>query len=69
MVHGMSRLQGYKNCYVGSPFLQCMIHPLFWGVWGAWITFKRAEMKKPLGMGFYSTALIAQNGPSIEIHV
>ena len=42
-------LQGYKN--EGSPFLWYLIHPLFFGVLGAWMTIKKAEMKKPLGIG------------------
>ena len=24
-----------------------LIHPLFWGVLGAWMTFKKAEIQKP----------------------
>ena len=51
MVHGKSRLQGYKNSYVGSPSLRCIIHPSFFGVLGEWMTFKKAEMKKLLRKG------------------
>ena len=44
MVHGKSRLQGYKNPYGGSPLSRYLIHPLFWGVLGAWMTFNKVEM-------------------------
>ena len=50
-MHGLSRLGGYKNCYLGSPFLRYLIHPLYWEVSGAWMTFKKAEMKKILRNG------------------
>ena len=46
MVHGKSGLQGYKNRYGGSPFLGYLIHPLFWGVLGAWMTFKNHPLLK-----------------------
>ena len=44
MVHGKSRLQGYKNHYGESPFLWYLIHFLFFGVLEVWI--KKAEMEK-----------------------
>jgi hypothetical protein len=44
-------LQRYKNHYEGSPFFQYLIHPLFWGFLGAWMTFKKAEMENTLGNG------------------
>ena len=28
-----------------------LIHPLFWGVLGVWVTFKKAEMEKTLRNG------------------
>ena len=39
-------MRGYEIRYVGSLFCQCLIHSLFWGCWGAWMTFKKAEMPK-----------------------
>ncbi len=54
MVHGKSRLQGFEKIYVGMLFSGYLIYPLFWGVcrfWGAWMTFKMAEMAKTLGNG------------------
>ena len=50
-VHRKSRLRGYKNRYVGSPILQYLILPLFFGVLGARMTFKKAEMAKTLRNG------------------
>jgi hypothetical protein len=41
----------YKNRYGGSLFSGYLIHPLFLGVLGAWTTFRKAEILKPLGMG------------------
>ena len=32
----------------GSPFLQYLIHLLFWGGFGAWMTFKKAEVEEIL---------------------
>jgi hypothetical protein len=41
-----------KKLYGGSPFWQYLIHPLFFGVLGAWMTCQKAEIKKKhLGMG------------------
>ena len=51
MVHKKSGLQGYKNRYGGSPFSRYLIHPLFLGGLGIWMTFKKAEMKKILRNG------------------
>ena len=35
-----------KKLYGGSPFWQYLIHPLFFGVLGAWMTCQKAEIKK-----------------------
>ena len=51
MVHKKSGLQGYKNRYGGSPFSRYLIHPLFLGVLGVWMTFKNVEMENPLRNG------------------
>ena len=61
MVHGKSRLQGYKNSYVGSPSLRCIIHPSFFGVLGEWMTFKKAEMKKLLRKGLSLFCFVFQH--------
>ena len=37
-----------KIAYGGSPFRGTyLIHPLFWGGLGAWMTFKKVEMERP----------------------
>ena len=69
MVHGKSRLQAYKNRYEGSPFLLYLIHPLFFGVLGAWMKFKKAEIKKTLRNGLSMSEMDLLNHKRLDFAI
>ena len=46
-LYGKSRLQGFEKIYARRLFSEY----LNWGVLGAWMTFKKAEMAKTLSNG------------------